>query len=419
MPISNTYYERSDCRYCGSRKLVSYLDLGAQPPSNSFISRDQTARELKYPLNIFICQDCSLSQLRGVVSAKVIFDDYFYISSFSKALVQHYGRLTRSLVDKFSVSSLDGVLDIGCNDGIILDTYPGDFNRRVGVEPSKVGAMAENKGHKIYRTFFDRGTAQKILDKEGPMKIITATNVFAHIDDIHSVAEGVGSLLSSDGVFVIETPYLIDMIEKNLFDTIYHEHLCYIGLTSLSKFLDLHGLEVFDVERVDMGASGPAIRVCIQKKGGPRTMSTRVTQLLEEEKYWGIQSLGTYQAFGKRIMDIKSRLTSLLDKLKTGGARIGAYSAPAKGNTLLNTFGIGSQVITEGVAETNKMKIGMLTPGSHLPIVSEEDFLKRKPDYAILLTWNYLEFFLNHSAYIKQGGKFIAPLPEPGIFPAS
>ena len=350
-----------------------------------------------------------------MVSAASIFDDYVYLSSSSKALKQHYADLAQILSKKYKLKKGDLVVDIGCNDGILLHGYTVPEIIRLGVEPSKVAEIARSSGLEVVKDFFTETTAKKIVKKHGNAKIITATNVFAHVDDIGSFVEGLPTLLADDGVFVIEAPYLLDMVDQTLFDIIYHEHLCYLSLTPLVPFLARYNLEVFDVVRIPFGASGPAIRVFISKKGA-RLVKNKVETILEYEKTWGVKKISRYTEFAKRVALVKKEVLKKIKTLRASGARLGGYSAPAKGNTLLNYFAITSETL-ECIAETNPLKQGLLTPGSHIPIVSEEAFLETMPEYALLLSWNYVDFFLEKSEYVRKGGKFLVPIPAPVIVP--
>lgn len=404
------------CRYCGGESLDCFLSLGEQPPSNSFLRSDQVAAEVRYPLDVYRCERCALVQLLDVVPAETIFDDYVYLSSTSKALVQHYGRLAEALAARFELRAGGVAVDIGCNDGVLLKGYTQPGLVRIGVEPSKVAEVASAAGFTVFRGFFGPTLARDIVEKHGSAKVVTATNVFAHVDAIGEFVDGLGPLLGRDGVFVIEAPYLLDMVEQTLFDTIYHEHLCYLSLTPIVPFLARHGLEVFDVERVPFGASGPAIRVFVQPVGAGRPVAPSVKQMLEKEAHWGIARPEQYRGFAHKVEQIRTGVLEILGRLKKTGASVGGYGAPAKGNTLLNFLGLTPATI-EYIAETNVWKQGLLTPGSHIPILSEEVFLRRMPDYALLLSWNYLDFFLGQSEYIRRGGRFIVPLPSPRLAP--
>jgi hypothetical protein len=408
--------KRDTCRFCGSSDLECFLDLGNHPPSNSFLRREQIHLESRYPLRTFFCKGCFLVQLLDVVSGKEIFDNYDYLSSTSRALVNHYTQMTQYLSSRFDLKEDEVVVDIGCNDGITLNTYEVPNLQKIGIEPSKVVEVARESGLQVINSFFSKEVAEKVVNDFDKAKIITATNVFAHVDNMDAFVEGIPSLLANDGVFVIEVSYLIELIDQTLFDTIYHEHLCYYSLTALVPFLKKHGLEVFDVEKLSFGASGPALRVFMQKEKGAYSVAETVERTLSEEKKWGVGNFEKYQNYAKKVEDVKQKVLLLLQELSHSGFGIGGFGAPAKGNTLLNYFGISTKQV-QYIAENNMIKQGKLTPGSHIPIVSDEEFLERMPSYALLLSWNYLDFFLKNSEYISKGGKFIVPLPEPRILP--
>lgn len=408
--------KNSACRYCRSKALHQFLSLGEHPPSNSFIRPEEIPQERRYPLEVYFCENCFLVQLVDVVPAEIIFDDYLYLSSSSKVLLTHYAQLVIQASSRFGLKAKDTVVDIGCNDGVLLKGYKTPGVHLVGVEPSKVAEVASQAGFSILKEFFGPSTADRIMQKFGQAKIITATNVFVHVDDMVHFVNGFQRLLADDGVIIIEASYLLDVIDQVLFDTIYHEHLCYLSLTPLIPFLQKFDLEVFDVQNIAVGASGPALRVSIQKKNGPYHKEEAVDALLRHEKEWGVGKLARYQDYASKVAEIKKALSRLIEEKQAQGASVAAYGAPAKGNTLLNYFELDKNIIPY-VADTNPLKQGMVTPGTHIPIVSEEEFLRHQPDYALLLSWNYLDFFLTHSEYIRRGGRFIVPLPSPIIKP--
>lgn len=408
--------KHTTCRICGGANLTQYLDLGDQPPSNSFIRPEELDQEQSFPLQIFLCHDCGLSQLLHVVPASDIFDDYAYLSSKSKALCNHYQHLVDFVLDRFAPPDEALVVDIGCNDGIMLNRYPQNHFRLLGVEPSSAGEYAKQSGHTVIPEFFDEKLGALIADEHGHASIITATNVFAHVDDIHSFTCGVTRLLASDGIFVIEFPYLDDMLEHVYFDTIYHEHLCYFALTPLVHLFAKTGLRAFDAIRIDGGASGPAVRLFVCLKDADFKTAPVINELLEDELSWGVTRLDRYNKFAAAADDLKLRLLAMIRDLKQSGHRVGAYGAPAKGNTLLNFLGLSPSEI-EAIAENNELKIGKLTPGSHIPIISDEEFMQSDITHALLLTWNYASFFLKNSPFVGKGGKFIIPLPELCIRP--
>lgn len=405
------------CRYCGSRALHDVLSLGEQPPSNSFLRPDEIASERRYPLDLTLCTKCYLVQLRHAIAPSLIFDRYLYLSSSSAALREHYTVLADEIERTCDLEDGDLVVDVGCNDGILLARFDARF-RRVGVEPSQVAEIARSAGLDVVRAYFGRDVARQLMSSHGPAKVVTATNVFPHVDAIDDFVEAIRELLGTSGTFVIEASYLPDLIDRCLFDTIYHEHLCYLSITALVPFLRGHGLVVTNAIREPLGASGPAIRVYARPTRAGIAPAASVERLLEEEARWGIRDLAVYQRFAERVTAVRTELLGIITDFRGAGRRVGAYGAPAKGNTLLNFVGLGPDLI-EMVSETNPLKQGLLTPGTHIPIVSEEDFLASMPPYALLLTWNYLEHFLAHSEYIRRGGKFIVPLPTPTIAPAA
>ena len=410
-------HRRETCRICGGDDLARYLDLGAQPPSNAFVSTDDVAGEESFPLEVYLCRHCGLSQLGHVVAAGDIFDDYGYLSSTSEALCRHYRDLIDKALATFAPAEDALMVDIGCNDGIMLKSYPAGRYRLLGIEPSSAGAFARAAGFEVIDAFFDADLGNRLSASHGPAALITATNVFAHVDDIAGFAAGARALLADDGVFILEFPYLGDMLEQGYFDTVYHEHLSYLGLTPVVRLFGDVGLRAIAVERHPIGASGPALRVFARRDDSTVPAAAEsVTAMLAEEADWGITALPAYEAFADRVDELKGRIAALVRSLNDGGHRIGAFGAPAKGNTLLNSVGLnGDDIIA--AAENNDLKIGKLTPGSHIPVVDDDTFLQADISHALLLAWNYTDYFLANAAFIKSGGKFIIPLPEPHIRP--
>ena len=410
------YFKRKDCRYCGSKDLEIFCELGKHAPSNSFITREEIKNEERFSLNLSLCKSCFLVQLQDVVPGNVIFKDYHYLSSSSKALVNHFKEMASKIVSKFNLKSNDLVVDIGCNDGILLDAYENRDLNLLGIEPSSVSQIALEKGYNIKKTFFNESVTDEIISEFGKAKIITATNVFAHVDDMQSITKSVTKLLDKNGVFIIEVSYLVDLIDNNLFDTIYHEHLCYLSLTPLVSFLKKFNLEVFDVEKNAVGASGPSVTFFIKKEESDIKVEYSVEEMLIAENQWGIRDIKTYKNFNKRVNKLKIDTRELIVKLQENGKSVGGFGAPAKGNTLLNFYGLNSDFI-ECIADNTEIKQGKVTPSSHIPIISDDEFLELNFDYALLLSWNYKKFFLENTEFIKKGGKFIVPFPFPHIEP--
>jgi hypothetical protein len=406
----------TSCRICDGEDLIEYLDLGNQPPSNSFIGPEQVTNEHSFPLKVALCRNCGLSQLLDVVNAADIFADYLYLASTSKALCDHYAGLVDAALNRFRHADGSLMVDIGCNDGIMLKGYPPDRFRLLGIEPSSAGDYAREAGFEVVPEFFDHVMGERLAASHGPASIITATNVFAHVDDIRSFAAGVRALLADDGVYISEFPYLDDMLEKCYFDTIYHEHLSYLALTPLTRLFADTGLRAFRVERMDVGASGPALRLFVCRDDSPHETDSTISELLAGEESWGVAELARYQEFAARVAAVREELLDWIAELRDQGHRIGAYCAPAKGNTLLNYLGLTVDDIV-AVSDNNDLKVGKLTPGTHIPIVSDKDFLDSGVSHALLLAWNYADFFVANAEFVKRGGQFIVPLPAPVIRP--
>ena len=409
-------HRRETCRICGGRDLLRYLDLGEQPPSNSFIAAAEIPHERRFPLEVYLCRGCGLSQLLDIVHSEDIFDEYLYLSSTSKALCRHYESMVAAALDAFKPPAQSLMVDIGCNDGITLRGYPKGQFRLLGVEPSSAGDYARQAGFEVVSEFFGAEVGARLARQHGGASIVTATNVFAHVDDIRGFAAGVRSLLAQDGIYIIEFPYLVDMVERCYFDTIYHEHLSYLALTPLTHLFEAVGLRAVRVERTEIGASGPALRLFVGREDGPHAVEASIREMVADEQHWGITEPAPYERFAGRVEDTTSQIRRLVEDLLARGHRVGAYGAPAKGNTLLNCLGFGAREIAV-VAENNALKVGKVTPGSHIPIIDDAAFLESGVSHALLLTWNYLDFFLANSDFIKRGGKFIVPIPEPQIRP--
>lgn len=409
-------FERSTCRICDGGDLRLTLDLGRQPPSNSFIAPEHVADEQIFPLAMYLCPRCGLSQLRHVVASEDIFDEYLYLSSTSGSLKRHYQGLVDGALAAFRPPEGALMVDVGCNDGIMLRRYPEGRYRLLGIEPSSAGDYARRDGFAVVPEFFTAELAARLADFHGRAHVITATNVFAHVDDIASFAAGVRTLLADDGVYIVEFPYLVDMVEQCYFDTIYHEHLCYLALTPLAVLFERVGLKAFRIEDAGSGASGPARRLFACRVESPRPVEDGIAAMLAAEDAWGLKRPETYRAFARRVAQVRAEILAMIDSLIAEGRTVGAFGAPAKGNTLLNYLSLGPDRIV-AAAENNALKIGKLTPGSHIPIVSDEAFLALGVSHALLLTWNYADFLLANAEFIKRGGKFIVPLPAPMIRP--
>ena len=287
----------SRCRICFSKKLTNYLDLGKQPFSNSFLNYKDIKKEKKFPLKVVLCKNCGLSQLSIIPDTKFIFNKYDYLSSSSKALSDHYNKLVKKIIKNYKISSVDTVLDIGCNDGILLNHYPKNFNNIVGVEPSNASKYIKQKRIKLIKNFFNYKTSKDYLKKYNKPKVVTITNVLAQIDDLNSFVKGLSNIINEKSLIIIEFPYLLHMIDKGLFDLIYHEHLSYFALTPLKYLFRKFGIKIINFEKLDMGASGPALRIFLSKNDSIYKSSQKVSNQIKYEKRWGIKKIKKYNFF--------------------------------------------------------------------------------------------------------------------------
>lgn len=408
-------FKLNTCRICKNKKLKRILSLGETPPANSFLSKKRLQEKEDYfPLALNICPLCRQLQLSHVVHPDLLFRNYVYVSSTSPVFIKHFEDYAKSVWEKLKLKKGDLVIDIGSNDGILLKPFKKLGARVLGVDPAvEIAGQATKHGIETLPEYFNKRLTDKIIGKYGHAKVVTANNVFAHINDIDEVVVSVKNVLDDDGVFITESPYLMVFLQNNLFDTIYHEHLSYYSVKPLTVFFKRHGMKVFDVEETK--SHGGSIRVFASREKSSYKISKSVSAFLKKESDFGLDDLKTYQSFAKRIKKNKTQLKKLLKKLKRGGKKIAGFGAPAKGNTLLNYFKIGTETL-DYIVEDSIPKQGLFTPGMHIPVVSPAKLLKTKPDYIFILAWNFAEpIMLKLADYKKSGGRFIIPVPKPRI----
>jgi hypothetical protein len=397
---------------CGSTSLVPTLDLGHSPPADGFLTAEALQQpETQYPLKLLLCTACGLSQLSYVVSPEILFsDDYPYESSTSKYFRDHFAGMATDISSRFEFDSNDMAVDIGSNVGVLLGGFQTAGLKVVGVEPvPHLATKANDAGVATLNSFWDTNTASQIVSDHGKASVITTTNVFAHVDDLDEFVTNLKVILLTDGVFVIEAPYFVELVNKMEYDTIYHEHLSYILMSPLVKFFAKHGLEVFDVEQVPM--HGLSLRVFVGFQG-QHPVSGRVDDLVQLEANEGVLNEAHLIDFSSQVVAHKKQLVDCLYELKSGGKTIAAISAPAKGNTLLNYCGLNTDYI-DFMTERAEAKIGLFAPGTHIPVVHDDMLDENPPDYGLLLAWNLRdEIIRNLKSFSGNGGKFIVPMPE-------
>lgn len=403
------------CRACHNKKMHKILSLGKAPLANSFLKYNQLKnKEDFFPLNLNLCKKCGLVQLADIVDPNLMFKKYLYVSSTSKSFIEHFEKFANDVYERFDLNSNDLVIDVGSNDGILLKPFKKLGVKTLGVDPAKnVAEIAHEAGIETIVDFFNEKVAHKILQKHDKAKIITATNVFAHTNNWDEFVKSAKILLSKDGILIIEAPYLLDFIKKNLFDTVYHEHLSYISVRPLIKFFKKHKMSIFDVQKVS--SHGGSIRVFLKNSKGPYKLKRAVYDFMMKEKSNGLALTATYLKFSNKIENNKRKLIKLLKTLKKNGQTIIGYGAPAKGNTLLNYFGIGFELL-DYIVDDSKLKQGLFTPGTHIYINSPNKLKEDGADYILILAWNFADKIIDNHSYLKKKGvKFIIPVPVPRI----
>lgn len=388
------------------------LSLAPTPLANAFVAKDALALPQPiYPLDVYFCEDCAHAQLLDVVDPAVLYRHYVYVSGTSPVFVRHFQDYAAYVTERFETPAGGLVVEIGSNDGTLLRCFKERSMRVMGVDPAEEITRATiASGIDAIVGFFDPRMAKSILADHGSASVIAANNVMAHIDDLSGVMEGVRELLADDGVFIFEVSYLVDVIEKNLFDTIYHEHLDYHTVQPLVGFFQRHGLELIEAQRVD--SHGGSLRGVVQRAGGPRPVDDSVAAAVRQEHMLGLDKADTLRAFAGHIDGIKRELTDLLQDLKRQGKRIAAFGAPAKATTLLYHFGFEPGVI-DFIVDDSPLKQGLYSPGMHIPVVPSSELYAQKPDYVVILAWNFaLPIIDKHAAFRAQGGHFIVPLPR-------
>jgi SAM-dependent methyltransferase len=403
------------CRICGNERTTKFLSLGQTPLANSFLRPEQlNAPEEQFPLDVVLCEQCGLVQLNHVVPPEVMFRNYIYVSSTSRTMPAHFAAYSDAIVSRFLKPECDLVVEMGSNDGCLLRAFRNHGIRALGVEPAtNLAELANADGVTTINDFFCQRVAGEIRDREGPAKVVIGNNVLAHIDNLQDLLAGLDVLLLPDGVAVFEMPYLVDLLRNDEFDTVYHEHLSYFSLRPLQRLFESRAMRIFDVERSLV--HGGSIRVYFSRFGTGPEPRPSVERMLLLEKSEGLFSVETYFDFATRVEKMKQELTDMLRRVKATGASIAGYGAPAKGNTLLNYFKIGTELI-DFIVDRSEYKQGMHSPGTHIPVLGVGQLLKRQPDYVLVLAWNFIDEIMDQqSEYLDRGGKFIVPIPRPRV----
>jgi SAM-dependent methyltransferase len=402
------------CRACTSERLKLFLSLGDHPPANAFVSEDRLrCPEVTFPLDGYVCLRCGLIQVGNVIPAD-FFREYVYVPSASETMHDHFSRLATFIQETLATSPEQLVVDIGANDGLFLTKLADRGVRAVGIEPAhNLTAIARSRGVEVVNEYFTSEVAADVRRRFGPAHVIVTTNTFNHIDDLHAFMRGVLTLLADEGTFVVEVPQAIHLVQQNEFDTVYHEHLSEFSVMSLVRLFDAFEMRIVDI--VPLPVHGGSMRVFARRRGEDSDDSPAVADSLREETRAGLFDAATYDAFGARVAAIRQGLLAMLDRLRGEGRRIAGYGAPAKGNTLLNYYGIGPDRLLY-LADRNPIKHGLYSPGMHIPVVPVERVQEDPPDYLLILAWNFAdEIVAQQAEFHRRGGRFIVPIPEPRI----
>ena len=406
---------RETCRLCGARDFAHVLSLTPTPPANAFVPADRRdVPQPVFPLELFFCRVCAHVQLLDVVDPGYLFADYVYVSGTSRVFVEHFRRYAEAMIRDYLPAPPALVVDVGSNDGTLLRHFAAQGYTVAGVDPARdIAERATASGTPTVAAFFTSEVAAGLRVRYGPASLVTANNVFAHADDLDAIVEGVSGLLAPDGVFVFEVSYLVDVVEKTLFDTIYHEHLAYHTVGPLVGFFRRHRLELVRAERVD--THGGSIRCVAQHAGAARRPDRSIARAVELERSAGLDRPEVLVEFSRRVDALRREFRDLVGDLKALEHSLAGFGAPAKATTLMYHFGIGPETIAF-IVDDSPLKQHLFTPGLHVPILPVDELYRRRPDDVIVLAWNFADSILAaHGGLRRAGMRFIIPLPAPRV----
>lgn len=401
----------STCQICDSKKLHTILDLGHQPLCDSLLTKEMLNHpEAHYPLRMIWCENCTDVQIDYCVDGSLVYHpDYPYKSGVTKELVEYQVKIAEGLIKKYGIQAGDLVVDVGSNDGTLLSGFKGTGVKTVGVEPTNIAKIANKNGIKTVQAFFNIKTANAVKKEFGKASLIVTTNTFAHMQGLGEFIMGAYNLLKDGGVFVSETHYLLNVIEGGQFDTVYHEHLRTYSLKALVTLFDQYDFTVTDVERGDRYGGNLRIHVT---KGKGHKVSKAVKDLLLLEKTSGLGKLETYQKFAKRVQDARLEFMNFLITSKQKGKYTVGNSCPGRSVTLLNYYGIDSELLPYLAEQPASLKLGMYLPGKHIPVVNNQRLIDEQPDYVVLLAWHYAKPIMEQLKARGLKSDFVIPLPD-------
>lgn len=410
--LRDTMIDTPTCRLCRTELSITFCDLGSTPLANSYLKdASQFQDEPWFPLHARVCSNCLLVQVDDVVSAAEIFSDYAYFSSYSSSWLAHCKSFAETAMKRFALDQDSLVVEVASNDGYLLKNFVEAGIPVVGVEPAgNVAEVAQAIGVRTDVSFFGTATAERLVKEYAHANLVVANNVFAHVPDLNDLTAGFALMLAPDGVLSIECPHLLQLVSGAQFDTIYHEHYSYYSLHAAMNVLARHGLRVFEV--AELSTHGGSLRMLICKNESWHQLDGSVERVLENERALGLHDVATYPAFGERVQAIQDGLRNFLQAEKDAGRTVVAYGAAAKGNTLLNSAGIGEDLISY-VVDKNPHKQGHFLPGSHLAIFDPEKLVVDKPSTILILPWNIADEVVEQLAHARDwGASFVTAIPE-------
>jgi SAM-dependent methyltransferase len=402
---------RRDCRTCGGTDLVLVLQLEPTPIGDAYV----TAAELQtvqpsYPIDLYLCRACGLAQLLDVVEPELLYRDYIYLTGSSVGLTEHFRSYADDLLARFAPSTSDLVIDVGSNDGTLLRALKSHGVSVLGIDPARATAEAATQaGVETWPEFFNEEVAGQIRSDRGAAAIVTANNVFANIDDLDPILDGLQAVLAEDGVFVFESFYLADVVRNMVFDFIYHEHLSAFAVRPVQSFFARHGMELFDVQHV--ATKGGSMRYYVQRAGGKRTVAASVSEAIAGETEQGLYDPAMYAKFAASIARLKDRTGEVVADWRREGRTVAGFGASITGTTLIYHFGLGDQL--QYLLDDNPAKQGRFSPGLHLPVYPGSELLERQPGGCVILAWRFVDPILrSYQGYLDQGGQFLVPVPD-------
>jgi SAM-dependent methyltransferase len=405
------------CRFCGEPLHNTFADLGMTPLCQKHVKPEQlNDPETYYPLHALVCASCWLVQLGEYATPEEIFaQEYAYFSSYSDTWLAHAKAYAGMMTKRRSLGKESLVVEIASNDGYLLQYFVEGGIPVLGVEPAaNVADVARERGIRTEVVFFGTKSSRDLRDRFGGADVLLGNNVLAHVPDLNDFVEGMRVMLNPDGVITMEFPHLMQLVEHNQFDTIYHEHFSYFSFTTVERVFAAHGITLFDVE--ELPTHGGSLRIYGRHAAAADPVHARVADLKARESAWGVQSLDRYRAFNETVRATKRNILAFLIDAKASGKRVVGYGAPGKGNTLLNYCGIGTDFL-DFTVDRSPHKQNTFTPGMHIPIHAPERIREARPDYVFILPWNLKDEIMKQMAFIREwGGKFVVPIPEVRIY---